>query len=137
MLDISFGEFVFLVAASSWLIGRNDLPKATKIGGQALGRAIGYMMRVRQTVEELSVGSNDLNAMRQDMQKGYEEFNRVSMEVRNVGRIGGLATAGMYGGVGGMARHAVADMTLNGGGPELPPAAAATSIPAQQPFVGE
>jgi Sec-independent protein translocase protein TatA len=116
MFDISFGEFVFVVAAASWLVGRRDLPIATKYGGKALGRAIGYMMRLRTTVEELTAGSNEMNTLRQDMKQGYEEFNRVSMEVRNVGRLGGMATAGMYGGVGGMAKHAMTDAAMNGMG---------------------
>lgn len=109
MLDVSWGETLVVLAVSVTVIGRNDLPKASRFLGKHVGRIVGLLQGARARADRFTV-DNDLSVLQSELRSGLRELDTVKGELAvaasSRGMMGrGLRPSGAGGGVAGGAIH--------------------------------
>jgi len=112
MFDISWGETFVLVGLSATLIGRKDLPRASRFLGVQVGRVVGLLQGARVRADKFAA-NNELHALQSELRSGLRELDAVKGE---------LAVAASSRGVIGRELRA-RKLNLGAGQQQLPPPA--------------
>lgn len=80
MLDVSWGETLVVLAVSVTVIGRNDLPKASRFLGKHVGRIVGLLQGARARADRFTV-DNELSALQSELRSGLRELDTVKGEL--------------------------------------------------------
>lgn len=80
MFDISLGEFIVMTGLSLALVGRKDLPKASKFVGMQVGRAVGFLQGARVRADRYTA-QNELRQLQNELRAGLRELDAVRSEI--------------------------------------------------------
>jgi len=94
MLDVSWGETAVLFGVGIFLIGRNDLPRASRILGKQVGRVVGVLQGARARADRFTA-DNELRALQNELRSGLRELDVVRGELAVAASGSGLMGRGL------------------------------------------
>ena len=94
MLDISWGETFVLTGVAIGLIGRKDLPAASRFLGTQVGRVVGFLQGARARADKFTTNS-ELRALQNELRSGLRELDAVKGELAVAASSGGLIGRGL------------------------------------------
>ena len=106
MLDVSFGEVMILTGVSIAVIGRKDLPLASKFLGTQIGRIVGVLQGARIRADRLAMDS-ELKNLQSEVRSGLRELDMVKGELAVAASSRGLVGRGLRSGTVGNGAGAV------------------------------
>ncbi|OQR99639.1 sulfatase [Thraustotheca clavata] len=80
---VTLAQVGITLIAGSYLIGRKDLPRVAKAGGNYVGRTVGAVLRAKNQYFEATKDS-EIVKMQAELQKGLEELNNIRSELSTV-----------------------------------------------------
>ena len=92
--DITWGETFVLTGLAFALIGKKDLPKASRFLGAQLGRVVGFLQGVRVRADRFSE-QHELRALHNELRSGLRELDAVRMELATAASSRGLVGRGL------------------------------------------
>jgi len=96
MIDISWGETFVLVGISATVIGRKDLPKASRAIGKQIGRIVGLLQGARLRADRFTV-DNELSSLQSELRSGLRELDTVKGELAVAASSRGFVGRGLGG----------------------------------------
>lgn len=81
---VHWGTVFVTVTASSFLLGRRELPKIGRFVGLYSGRSMGAIIRAKKEFFD-ATNDNDLVKLQREFQRGIEELNEIRSELTSVG----------------------------------------------------
>ncbi|KAL3669188.1 hypothetical protein V7S43_005572 [Phytophthora oleae] len=81
---VHWGTVFVTVTASSFLLGRRELPKIGHFLGLYSGRSVGAIIRAKKEFFD-ATKDNDLVKLQREFQRGIEELNEIRSELTSVG----------------------------------------------------
>ncbi|KAE8900392.1 hypothetical protein PF005_g25604 [Phytophthora fragariae] len=81
---VHWGTVFVTVTASSFLLGRRELPKIGRFLGLYSGRSVGAILRAKKEFFD-ATKDNDLVKLQREFQRGIEELNEIRSELTSVG----------------------------------------------------
>ena len=96
MFDVSWGEAAVLAGAGLVLIGRHDLPAASRMLGTQVGRIVGFLQGARLRADRFA-SDHQLRRLQNEFRSGLRELDAVKAELAGSvagGRGLGALTAG-------------------------------------------
>eukprot|EP00644_Phytophthora_capsici_P016526 jgi/Phyca11/10631/fgenesh1_pm.PHYCAscaffold_52_\ len=81
---VHWGTVLVTVTASSFLLGRRELPKIGRFLGLYSGRSVGAIIRAKKEFFD-ATKDNDLVKLQREFQRGIEELNEIRSELTSVG----------------------------------------------------
>ncbi|KAH7464763.1 uncharacterized protein KRP23_12501 [Phytophthora ramorum] len=81
---VHWGTVFVTVTASSFLLGRRELPKIGRFVGVYSGRSVGAILRAKKEFFD-ATKDNDLVKLQREFQRGIEELNEIRSELTSVG----------------------------------------------------
>mmetsp|Transcript_10686 Transcript_10686/g.23176 ORF Transcript_10686/g.23176 Transcript_10686/m.23176 type:complete len:277 (-) Transcript_10686:264-1094(-) len=103
MLDVSWGEIAVLAGVGLVLIGRKDLPPASRALGTQVGRVVGLLQGARLRADRFAT-DHQLKQLQNEFRSGLRELDAVKAELagsmmpHNRGVVGGSMMGGGMGG---------------------------------------
>jgi len=73
MFDVSWGETFVIIGMSVVMIGKKDLPKASKFFGNQVGRLVGILQGARARADRFAQ-TNELHALQNELRSGLREL---------------------------------------------------------------
>ncbi|EJK74362.1 hypothetical protein THAOC_03965 [Thalassiosira oceanica] len=116
MFDVSWGEAAVLAGAGLVLIGRRDLPAASRMLGTQVGRIVGLLQGARLRADRFA-SDHQLRRLQNEFRSGLRELDAVKAELAGSvagGRGLGALTAGADRGPGAMMDHRTSGQTDGG-----------------------
>lgn len=80
MLDVSWGEFAVILGLGLALIGRKDLPHASRVAGTQVGRIVGLLQGARARADRFAA-QNELRQLQNELRSGLRELDAVKSEL--------------------------------------------------------
>ncbi|KAL7525982.1 hypothetical protein ACHAXR_006715 [Thalassiosira sp. AJA248-18] len=96
MFDVSWGEIAVLTGVGLVLVGRKDLPYASRAMGQQVGRIVGLIQGARMRADRFAT-DHQLKQLQNEFRSGLRELDAVKAEL--AGSMMGGAGRGVGGGV--------------------------------------
>ncbi|TDH72390.1 hypothetical protein CCR75_004453 [Bremia lactucae] len=81
---VHWGTVFVTVTASSFLLGRRELPKIGRFVGLYVGRSVGAILRAKKEFFD-ATSDNNLVKLQREFQRGIEELNEIRSELTSVG----------------------------------------------------
>uniref|UniRef100_A0A7S4JIM1 Uncharacterized protein n=1 Tax=Odontella aurita TaxID=265563 RepID=A0A7S4JIM1_9STRA len=94
MFDVSWGETAVLFGAGFFLVGRRDLPHASRIFGTQVGRIVGLLRGARARADRFTA-NNELRHLQNELRSGLRELDQVKSELAVAASSGGLIGRGL------------------------------------------
>jgi Sec-independent protein translocase protein TatA len=94
MFDVSWGETFVLIGISMSIIGRKDLPKASRFLGHQVGKLVGILQGARARAD-LFAQNNELQALQNELRSGLRELDVVKGELAVAASSRGLIGRGL------------------------------------------
>jgi Sec-independent protein translocase protein TatA len=94
MIDVSWGETAVLFGVGIFLIGRNDLPRASRVLGKQVGRVVGILQGARARADRFTA-DNELRALQNELRSGLRELDVVRGELAVAASGSGLMGKGL------------------------------------------
>ena len=80
MLDISWGELAVMTGLCMALVGRKDLPHASRFVGSQVGRVVGLLQGARMRADRFAA-QNELRQLQNELRAGLRELDAVRAEI--------------------------------------------------------
>jgi Sec-independent protein translocase protein TatA len=80
MLDVSWGEITVVVGLGLAIIGRKDLPRASRSLGTQVGRVVGLLQGARARADRYAA-QNELRQLQNELRSGLRELDAVKSEL--------------------------------------------------------
>jgi Sec-independent protein translocase protein TatA len=122
MLDVSWAETLILFGVGTYLVGRRDLPVATRFLGKQVGRVVGVLQGARARADRFAADS-ELTKLHAELRSGLRELDMVRGEMATAAG-SGLVGRGLGGGLGPKSLG----RTLPQGGHGRPPPASIAAV---------
>ena len=74
VFEVSWGETFILIGAATALIGRKDLPRASRFLGTNMGRVVRFLQGARLRTDQFA-SRNELTAMQNEVRSGLRELD--------------------------------------------------------------
>mmetsp|Transcript_14213 Transcript_14213/g.30362 ORF Transcript_14213/g.30362 Transcript_14213/m.30362 type:complete len:302 (-) Transcript_14213:150-1055(-) len=116
MFDVSSGEIAILASVGLILIGRKDLPIASRALGHQVGRIVGLLQGARLRADRFAT-DHQLKALQNEFRSGLRELDAVKAELAG-SMMPGNNRVGM-GGMGGMGGVGGSSSSMGGGNGNL------------------
>ncbi len=110
MFDVSWGETFVIIGLSVALVGRKDLPNASKFLGDKVGRVVGLLQGARLRADTFAA-KNDLHALQNELRSGLRELDQVKGELAIAASSRGMVGRGLG--------STIPGSTSRGGGPTI------------------
>ncbi|KAF4317275.1 hypothetical protein BBO99_00007921 [Phytophthora kernoviae] len=81
---VQWGTVFVAVTATSFLLGRKELPKIGRVLGLYSGRSVGAILRAKKEFFD-ATNDNNLVKLQREFQRGIEELNEIRSELTSVG----------------------------------------------------
>ncbi|KAG7397375.1 hypothetical protein PHYBOEH_000831 [Phytophthora boehmeriae] len=81
---VQWGTVFVAVTATSFLLGRKELPKIGRFLGLYSGRSVGAILRAKKEFFD-ATKDNNLVKLQREFQRGIEELNEIRSELTSVG----------------------------------------------------
>lgn len=91
MFEISWGELGVLVGVTTFLIGKQDLPRAARYAGTYVGRVVGLLQGARARADRFAA-NHELKQLQNELRSGLRELDVVKSELAT-----SLSSRGMMG----------------------------------------
>jgi len=79
MFDVTLTQTFVLLGAGAYLIGRKDLPKASRLVGKQFGRIVGLLQGAKIRADRFT-GDSELNQLRNELRAGLRELDAAKAE---------------------------------------------------------
>jgi Sec-independent protein translocase protein TatA len=80
VLDVSFGNLVILFGVGLYMVGRQDLPRVSRLAGTQVGRFVGLLQGARARAERFAK-QNELKQLQNELRMGLRELDAVKAEI--------------------------------------------------------
>jgi Sec-independent protein translocase protein TatA len=80
MFDVSWGEITVVVGLGLAIIGRKDLPRASRTLGTQVGRVVGLLQGARARADRYA-SQNELRQLQNELRSGLRELDAVKSEL--------------------------------------------------------
>lgn len=80
MFDTSWGEIFVMTGLCLALVGRKDLPKASRFVGEQVGRVVGLLQGARVRADRFAA-QNELRQLQNELRAGLRELDAVKAEI--------------------------------------------------------
>ena len=94
VFEVSWGETFILIGAATAIIGRKDLPRASRFLGAKMGRVVGFLQGARLRADQFA-SSNELTALQNELRSGLRELDTVKGELAIAASSRGLVGRGL------------------------------------------
>lgn len=85
--NVSWGELFIIVGVGISLVGRKDLPAASKYLGRQVGRVVGLLVGGRQRLE-VYTSNNELSKLQNELRMGLRELDAIKTEMALASSVG-------------------------------------------------
>jgi Sec-independent protein translocase protein TatA len=79
MFDVSWGELAVVTGLGLFLVGKKDLPAATRVVGRHFGRAVGVLQGARARADRFAA-NHELRQLQNELRAGLRELDAVKSE---------------------------------------------------------